>query len=104
MLRYAIETNLLEADLNRQYWSSPMFSFIAGDLYDIIPVLKTKFKKNEPVSGNCKVWDKDMEVQKSTSTTFYVTLLYNCSLKVKSEKVLEFKVLLRLEIESNPKD
>lgn len=79
-----------------------MFQFYAGDLYEIFPLLQTKYYASEPVEGNCKATYSGLKVRKSTHHTFNVTLQYNCELNVKREKIVDFSVGLELELEGNP--
>ena len=79
-----------------------MFQFYAGDLYEIFPLLQTKYYASEAVDGNCKATYTGLKVFKATHHTFNVTLQYNCELNVKREKIVDFAVGLELEIEGNP--
>lgn len=54
VLKHAISKNYLDSDLNPDLWTSKMFQFYAGDLYEAIPEVQTKWYAAEPVTGNCK--------------------------------------------------
>jgi hypothetical protein len=54
VIKYAISKNLLDSDLTREDWQSTMFQFFAGDLYEIFPLIQTKYYASEPVAGVCR--------------------------------------------------
>ncbi len=53
-LRYGIEAGVLDTVLNRKTWSSRMFQFCAGDLYEVIPSIGQKYIASEEIIGTCK--------------------------------------------------
>lgn len=38
-IRYAIQKNAIDTELNRKNWESRFFQYFAGDLYEVIPKL-----------------------------------------------------------------
>ena len=58
MIKYGLDKKLFDTKLTRDRWSSSQFRFLAGDLYDVVPLLKQKYTPKEEVGGSCSV---DME-------------------------------------------
>lgn len=45
-IRFAIDRNKMDAKLTREHWSSRMFDFFAGDLFEVFPS-STKFNAQQ---------------------------------------------------------
>ena len=78
VLRHAISMNYLNSDLNPDLWTSRMFQFFAGDLYEAIPQVQNKWYASEPVTGNCKATYNGLNVWKNTHDTFNVSFSFDC--------------------------
>lgn len=61
-LNYAIDQKFLNIDLNRANWESRFFQFYAGDLYEVIPKIATKYTATEKVTGACQTSTKTANV------------------------------------------
>lgn len=59
-------------------WESTMFQFFAGDLYEIFPLLQTKYYASEEINGNCKATPTGLKVYKSDFNTFNVSIHFDC--------------------------
>lgn len=96
MIKHAIDKNLFLTDLNRESWESTMFQFFAGDLYEIFPLLQTKYYASQEITGNCKPTYAGLKVWKSNFNTFNVSIHFDCELNVLKEKFVDFAVGLQL--------
>ena len=83
-------------------WQSRVFQFFAGDLYEIIPALTTKFYASDPIEGSCTVIPTDVKATILTSDTFAITLAYSCSLNIKTTKISSFGMDLTLYLQPVP--
>jgi hypothetical protein len=79
-----------------------MFQFYAGDLYEVLDKLQTRYFASEPVTGNCKATFTGLGVRKSGFDTFNVSIHFDCELNIQRSKILDFAVGLELEIELVP--
>ena len=94
---------MFDIDLNRENWESTMFQFFAGDLYEVFPLLQSKYYASEKVNGNCRANYNNLKVVKSTHETFNVTIQFDCELNiVNKEKFGDFQLGLELEIGGRP--
>jgi hypothetical protein len=103
MIRFAISKNYLDIDLSREHWESTMFQFFAGDLYEIFPLLQTKYYASEKIDGICRATYNGLAIKKGAHDSFNVSIDYDCELNVKKEKFVDFSVGLELEIEGRPR-
>lgn len=104
MIRYAIDQDLLNADLNRDNWQSRMFQFYAGDLYEVLDKVQDRFFASAPVAGNCKAEFVGLKVWKAGFDTFNVSIHFNCELSIERTKIMDFGVGLTCMIEAVPKE
>jgi len=102
MIRFGISKGYLDTDLKREWWQSKMFQFYAGDLYEIFPLLASKFYANTEVNGNCKPTYTGLKVSKSGYDTFNVSIHFDCELNIQREKFLDFSVGLTLVVTGVP--
>ena len=102
MLRFGIEKGYFDIDLIREHWESTMFQFFVGDLYEIFPLLQTKFFASEKIGGNCKATYSGLKIFKATHKTFNVSIHYDCELNIRKEKFVDFSIGLTLEVEGHP--
>ena len=79
-----------------------MFQFYAGDLYEVYPRLKELYFAADPVEGNCEATHNGLQVWKDHINSFNVSIHYECSLQIHSQKISSFSVGLQLEIEGHP--
>lgn len=93
----------MDTDLNKANWESRMFQFFAGDLYEVLPLVQSKFYATEPVTGVCKATTGGLRVYKSGLDVFNVTLHFDCELNIQKQKVLGFAVGLESTIEGVPR-
>lgn len=98
VIRYAIDKDLLNTDLNRDSWESRMFQFYAGDLYEVLDKVQDRFFASAPVAGNCKADFTGLKVWKAGFDTFNVSIHFNCELSIERTKILDFGVGLTAEI------
>lgn len=61
-LNYAIDQKFMNIDLNRANWQSRFFQFYAGDLYEVIPKIATKYRATAAVTGSCQTSTKTANV------------------------------------------
>lgn len=57
---------------------------------------------SDTIHGSCSASSTGLKVAKSSADTFNVSMLYNCQLKVKEDKIVDFTVGLQLIVEGNP--
>ena len=53
MLRYYTHTRLSYFKLNPEDWSTSLFRFKVGDVYEVVPFLKEKYGPTEDVRVTC---------------------------------------------------
>jgi len=54
------------------------------------------------VNGNCKATLDSLKVTKGGSSTFNVSVNFDCEINIKRSKILDFSVSLQLEVEGIP--
>ena len=59
-----------------------MFQFYAGDLYEVFPLMATKYYANQEITGNCKATYAGLKAWKATHDTFNVSIHFDCELNV----------------------
>lgn len=64
-----------------------MFQFKAGDLYEIFPLLGSKYFADQEANGNCRPLSDRLAVYRSDRDAFNVTIGFFCELNVYKEKV-----------------
>lgn len=69
-----------------------MFQFYAGDLYDVIPNVASQFYANQEVKGICRALTTGLMFVKSTNTTVFVVIDYNCTLDIFNTRVAAFNI------------
>ena len=103
VIKYAISKNLLDTDLSREGWESRMFQFYAGDLYEVLDKVQSRFFADKEVTGNCRATFTGLKVWKAGFDTFNVSIHFDCELNIERTKVLDFAVGLQAEIEGAPR-
>lgn len=93
---------MLNTKLNEMNWQSRVFQFFAGDLYEIIPALATKFYASEAIEGACTTFPTDVKATILASDSFAITLPYSCSLSIKTTKISSFDMDLTLYLQPVP--
>ena len=96
MLRYSISKGYFDTELKREWWQSRMFQFYAGDLYEVFPLMATKYYANQEITGNCKATYTGLKAWKATHDTFNVSIHFDCELNVNRYKFLDLAVGLTL--------
>ena len=61
-------------------WESRVFQFFAGDLYEVIPSLASKFEASKPVKGTCNASTLNLKLIESENDTLLLSIHYNCNL------------------------
>ena len=79
-----------------------MFQFFAGDLYEVLQNVQTRFFASEPVNGNCKATFAGLKVWKANYDTFNVSIHFDCELNIQKTKITDFAIGLQLEVEGVP--
>jgi hypothetical protein len=103
MLNYAIRKGHLTFELTRDNWGTDKFQFYAGDLFDIIPRLKERYQASEAVSGQCRPdTGQSSSVSMFTSSTFRVTIKYQCEIGIGGDKISQIGLGFVLEIAGYP--
>lgn len=102
VIRYAVTKDYLDSDLARENWSSRMFQFYAGDLYEVLQNVQTRFFASDPVTGNCKATFAGLRVWKASYDTFNASIHFDCELNIQRTKVTDFSIGLQLEVEGVP--
>lgn len=75
-----------------------MFQFFAGDLYEVLPLVQSRFYASEIVTGNCKATYQGLKVVKANFDTFNVSIHFDCELNIIKQKILSFAVGLEAEV------
>lgn len=101
-VRFAGQKGVLNTQLNEMYWQSRVFQFFAGDLYEIIPALTSKFYASEAIEGSCTTFPTDVKATIVESDSFSLTLPYSCSLNIKTTKISSFDLSLTLYLQAVP--
>ena len=83
MLRYAIEKNFFDTTLTQQYWSSSLFHFFAGNLYEVFPKLKERYTPTALVSGYCNASLGLSFLKKLNNKAITVSTIHKCKLFIK---------------------
>jgi hypothetical protein len=102
LIRYAIGKDILNSELTRSNWESRMFQFYAGDLYEILPLLQSRYFASVEVAGTCSPNYNNLKVQKGGKDTFEVYINFDCSLTIEKNKLIDFAVNLKLTIAGEP--
>ena len=79
-----------------------MFQFYAGDLYEVVEKVQDRYFADEAVNGNCKATINSLKFVKAASSTFNVSLNFDCEMNIKRNKIVDFSVSLQLEVEGLP--
>lgn len=101
-VRFAAQKGVLNTQLNEMNWQSRVFQFFAGDLYEIIPALASKFYASEAIEGSCITLPSDVKATIVTSDSFSIKLPYSCSLSIKTTKISSFDMDLTLYLQAQP--
>jgi hypothetical protein len=80
-----------------------MFQFYAGDLYEIFPMVQSRFYASEPVEGTCKATYAGLKAWKASASTFNVSIHFDCELTILKTKIVDFAIGLQIEIEGVPR-
>lgn len=100
---YALRKGIFNSNLDQETWTSSVFQFYAGDLYDVIPVLTKKFYPSQKVSGNCNALEQGFNVTYGSPTYLNVTINFNCSLGVERTKIADFNINAVFMVAGKPK-
>lgn len=93
---------MLDTKLNEMNWHSRVFQFFAGDLYEIIPALATKFYASDAIEGSCTAIPNDVKATILAIDSFAITLPYTCALSIKTTKISSFGMDLTLYLQPVP--
>lgn len=102
MIRYAIGKGYLDTELKREWWQSRTFQFFAGDLYEIFPLMATKYYASQEILGNCKASYTGLKVWKASYDSFNVSMHFDCELNILREKFLDFGINVDFEVAGVP--
>ena len=61
MIDHAVRNKLFDTVLKKEKWFTSLFRFAAGDLFDVIPLLKTKYYPTTVVDAYCNFSTSDSD-------------------------------------------
>ena len=104
-MRYAVEKNLWDTELNEEDWSTASFKFLAGDLYEVIPKLKDRYSPTTKLQGDCKASLSGFfsdSFRCYDNETIRATVLFNCRLYYHSDELVNFSALTEFVLTPKP--
>ena len=100
IVNYALEKKIFDTELTQERWSSSTFKFLAGDLYDVIPLLKKNHLPRTLLEGCCNVSMKEPYFSGDPDNAPWMESSFNsmCHLNIKDENIISFLIVQKFKI------